>query len=109
MNKSLFDNPRAFAPFFDDLVSVEGRRGSRTVQTGAIPACVLDEGLDDTLQDGATSTTRRRYSIRIRVVDWPDTEPPKEGDYVLLADGTRLSVMSKSRDLGDYIMEARTC
>lgn len=107
--KSLFDNQCAFAPFYDDLVSVEGRRGSRTVQTGALPACVLDEGLDDTLQDGSTSTTRRRYSISIRVADWPDTEPPREGYSVLLADGTRLSVMSVSRPLGDYQLEARTC
>ena len=107
--KSLFDNQRAFAPFYDDLVSVEGRRGSRTVQTGALPACVLDEGLDDTLQDGSTSTTRRGYSISIRVGDWPDTEPPREGYSVLLADGTKLSVMSVSRQHGDYQMEARAC
>lgn len=107
--KSLFDNPRAFAPFFDDLVSVEGRRGARTVKTGALPACVFDEGLDDTLQDGSASTTRRRYSISIRVADWPDTEPPREGYSVLLADGTRLSVMSVSRQQGDFQLEARTC
>ncbi len=106
---NLFHNPRAFAPFFDDLVSVEGRRGARTVQTGALPACVFDEGLDDTLQDGSTSTTRRRYSISIRVADWPDTEQPREGYSVLLADGTRLSVMSVSRQQGDFQLEARTC
>lgn len=107
--KSLFDNPRAFAPFFDDLVAVEGRRGARTVKTGALPACVFDEGLDETLQDGSTSTTRRRYSVYLRAADWPETEPPREGYYVLLADGTKLSVMSVSRQHGDYQMEARTC
>lgn len=105
----LFHNPRAFAPFFDDLVAVEGRRGARTVKTGALPACVLDEGLDEPLQDASTSTARRRYSIRLRAADWPETEPPREGYFVLLADGTKLSVMSVARHQGDYLMEARTC
>ena len=106
--KSLFDNQRAFAPFFDDLVSVEGRRGARTVKTGALPGCVCDEGLDESLQDGAT-TTRRRFSICLRALDWPDAEPPREGFNILLSDGTRLSVVSVTRQQGDYQMEARTC
>ena len=110
MKKPLFDNPAAFAPFYDDVVAVEGTRTDRVLKTGPLAACVFDQGLDDPLADGDVSSVRRRYSISIRVADWPDTAPPQIGDTVLLADGNgRLSVLSVARSLGDIVMEARTC
>ena len=62
--KSLFDNPRAFAPFYDDRIAVEGSRSGRTLKTGPLPACVFDQGLDDPISDGGTSSTRRRVRAR---------------------------------------------
>ena len=107
--KSLFDNPRAFAPFYDDRIAVEGSRSGRTLKTGPLPACVFDQGLDDPLSDGGISASRRRYSINVPVGDWPDTTRPQAGDIVTLSDGSRLSVMSVAVVMGDFAMEARTC
>ena len=107
---SLFENPHAYAPFYDDTVAVEGQRPGRTVRTGALKACVLDQGLDDPLSDGDTASTRRRYTVHVRVADWPDTAPPQNGDVVTLSDGgSRLSVLSVARVHGDFVLEARTC
>ena len=107
--KSRFDNPRAFAPFYDDCVAVEGARGSRTLKTGALSACVFDQGLDDPLSDGATSTNRRLYTVTIREADWSDESAPRIGDVITLADGARISVKSIVRSHGDFVLEARTC
>ena len=110
MKKSLFDNPRAFAIFYDTQVSVEGPRQGRVVKTGGLMACVIDLGLDDAVAEGDTASTRHRYSVAVRQAEWPDTFYPQIGDTVLLAeeDG-RLSVLSVARSLGDLVMEARSC
>lgn len=107
--KSIFQNPRAFAPFYDDRIAVEGARSGRTLKTGALPACVFDQGLDDPISDGGTSSTRRRYTINVKVSDWPDTTRPQTGDSIIMSDGTRLSVMSVAVVMGDIAMEARSC
>ena len=107
---SIFQSKRAFAPFYDDIVAVEGQRQGRTVKTGGLAACVLDQGLDDAISEGDSDSIRRRYTIRIRASDWPDVFAPQRGDTLLLADGNeRLSVLSVARSLGDIVMEARTC
>lgn len=110
MNKSLFDNPRAFAIFYDTQVSVEGPRQGRVVKTGGLMACVIDLGLDDAVAEGDTSSTRHRYSVAVRQADWSDTLQPQVGDTVVFADGNgRLSVLSVASSLGDIVMEARSC
>jgi hypothetical protein len=107
---SIFQSKRAFAPFYDDIVSVEGQRQGRVVKTGGLMACVLDQGLDDAIGEGDADSTRRRYSVSIRTADWPDVFAPQRGDTVVLADGNeRLSVLSVARSLGDIVMEARSC
>ncbi len=107
--RSMFDNPRAFAPFYDDRIAVEGSRSGRTLKTGSMPACVFDQGLDDPISDGGTSSTRRRYTINVPVCRWPETIRPRGGDIITLSDGSRLSVMSVAVVMGDFAMEARTC
>lgn len=105
----MFDCPGAFDPFFDDLVAVEGRVGDRVVKTGAIPACVFDQGFDEPLQDESTATVRRLYNVVVRIADWPYVALPNAGCHVMLADGTRLSVKSVARSADEITMEARTC
>lgn len=107
--KSLFDNPRAFAPFYADSIAVEGSRSGRTLKTGPLPACVFDQGLDDPISDSGTSSTRRRYTINVPVSEWPETTRPQTGDVITLSDGSRLSVMSVAVVMGDFAMEARSC
>lgn len=106
---SIFHNPAAFAPFYDDVVAVEGAAG-RPLRTGPLAACVLDQGLDDPVAEGGVASARRRFTVSIRVADWPASRPPQIGDVVILADGdVRLSVLSAARSHGDFVMEARTC
>ena len=88
---------------------MEGSRSGRTLKTGPLPACVFDQGLDDPISGGGSSSTRRRYSINVHVCDWPETARPQTGDVVTLSDGSRLAVMSVAVVMGDFAMEARTC
>lgn len=98
----------AFEPMYEDRISVSGRRGNVSLKTGTIAACIFDQGLEDPLSDDATASTRRLYSVNVRIKDWPYTDAPRIGDTVLLDDGTRLTVKSVARIIGDYQMECRT-
>lgn len=93
---------------YEDRISLSGRRGNVSLKTGTIPACVFDQGLEDPLSDDATASVRRLYSVNVRTKDWPYTDAPRIGDTVLLADGTRLTVKSVARIIGDFQMECRT-
>ena len=112
---SIFHNPAAFAPFYDNRVAVEGKRGSRRVAF-TLRACVLDDGLEDPLADNSTSTNRRRWSVRVRIEDWPDTNPPQIGDTLQIPEEfdvcgvpVKAAVKSIVRHADDFIMEARSC
>lgn len=103
----IFHNPRALAPFYRDRIAITGKRPDGVRFAFPLPACVLDQGWDDPLAEGDAATMRRRYSIRVRTCDWPETFPPQTGDEITLADGTLLSTHSSSRAVGDYLLEAR--
>ena len=101
---NLFDNPAAFAPFFDDEIVVEGRRkdddGTRKVE-GSFSACVVYNGFSEALMEGDADSDVRTYSISIRSGDWVDGSKPQVGDRVRLADGTQLAVSRTDNLLGD--------
>ncbi len=118
---SIFNNPAAFAPFFDSLVAVEGKRTPRSGSARAavfrspIKACVIDLGMDDPLMDGSTGTNRRRWSVRVRIQDWPEVDPPQIGDrlhipgeFDLGGVPVKAKVKAIVRHADDYIMEARS-
>lgn len=96
----MFDTPKAFAPFFDDSVVVEGRRSSKTVRT-TCRACILDGGFADGDPEAVSATAERVYSIRILRSDWRETEPPRIGDTVTDAWNSTLKVTTVGRD-GDW-------
>ena len=119
---SIFSNPAAFAPFFDSLVAVEGKRTPRSggadavVLRSPVKACVIDLGLDDPLSDGSTGANRRRWSVSVRLADWPEVDPPQMGDVLRIpgefeigGDPVRAAVESIKRADDRYIMEAREC
>lgn len=113
MKKSLFDNPKAFAPLFDDLVAVEGvRPGGRRI-AGTFRACVLEQGLDDPLSDGSSGTDRRRVVVSFRIGgdSWPaDGTRPQAGDRITVADGTVFAVDEVKMPQGwMFDCEAREC
>ena len=102
---SFFDNPAAIAPFFDDVIVVEGVRpfadgGRRKVQ-GTFSACVLDAGFSEPLIEGDADSDVRTYSVSIRSGDWVDGTKPQVGDRVQLANGTLLAVSRTDNLLGD--------
>ena len=111
--QSLFENPSAFAPLFDDLVAVEGARQDGRRIAGTFRACVLDQGLDDLLSDGSTGTVRRRVVVTFRIGgdSWPaDGTRPQSGDEITVADGAVYRVDRVTRPMGDmYECEARAC
>lgn len=115
----LFHNPRALAPFYHDDVAVEAGRaasGGVRVFRCTLRACVLDQGLDDPLAEGSTGADRRRWDIRVRSADWPDTTPPQIGDVVRIpgeygpdGESMRAAVQSIARHDDDWLIEARQC
>ncbi len=117
--RSIFHNPRAFAPFYDEVVAVEAKRarsGGARVLRCTVRACVLDQGLDEPLAEGSTGTLRRRWTIRVRAADWPYTTPPQIGDVARIpgefeqgGDPVRAAVLSIARHEDDWLMEARQC
>lgn len=109
---SIFDNPAAFAPFFRDRVAVEGTRAGGHRVAGTFRACVLDQGLDDVVAEGSTSTVRRRIAVTFMVGgdSWPkDGTVPQRGDLVTLDDGTTYGIDVVRRMMGTYACEAREC
>ena len=107
--KSPWDiDDKAFAPMYEDRISVEGRHGTRHIKSGELAACIFDQGFEDPICDDSTASTRRLYTVNIRIKDWPETEAPRHGDTIILEDGTHLSIKSVARTMGDFQMEVRT-
>lgn len=102
---NLFDNPAAFAPFFDDVIVVEGVRpsadGAARKVEGSFSASVVYNGFSEPLMEGDADSDVRTYSVSIRSGDWVDGTKPQVGDRVRLADGTRLAVSRTDNLLGE--------
>ena len=108
----------AFAPFFDEVISVEGRRSATLSADGApavtrnvsgsFYACVFDNGFADPLADADAESGVRTFSITVRAGDWIEGTKPQTGDRVHLADGTLLAVNSVGMLAGDtWVLTAR--
>lgn len=97
--KSIFNNPRAFAPFFDSYARITGTRAvgasTRTVD-GTFAVCYLDDGYADTVADEATASAVREATIYVKrkgADAWSDETPPKRGDMVHVLNGRTFRVM----------------
>lgn len=100
---------KAFSPFFDTSISVEGNRKSGNV-AGTYNACVFDNGFADPMIEVDGDTTVRTYSIMIKAGDWLEERPPQIGDRITIGNSTdcardlpliRLAVSSVDSLLGD--------
>lgn len=105
--RSAFDNPKAFAPFFDDLVVVEGRRGADRFRE-ACRACVLDSGFVDTDADAVAQSDEHVFSVRILRRDWPDGSGPRIGDTVRLDGGRVLRITECVADSMSFTARAKS-
>lgn len=101
-----FDNPRAFAPFFDDPVVVEAKRAGRTVRT-TVRACVLDQGLDDPLVETSAASDRRVIAVRVQTACLACLGAPAVGDVVAY-NGARFAVERVELSHGAWEMRCRS-
>lgn len=112
--KSRFDNPRAFAPFFDTYARITGVRAvggtTRTVD-GTFAVCYLDDGYADTIADEATASAVREATIYVKrkgADAWSDETPPKRGDMVHVLNGGTYRVTDvNATDAERYTIKAR--
>ena len=104
---SMFDNAKAFAPFFDDRVVVEGRRGDRMIRE-ACRACVLDSGFVDVDADAVAQSDEHVFSVRILRRDWPDASGPRIGDMVRLDGGRVLRITECVGDAVSFTARAKS-
>lgn len=106
----IFDNPAAFAPFYDTHVAVRGVRPDGRTIRGTCPACVLDGGYDDVFDDdGGTGSRIRRIVVHIPKKEWADSRfPPQVGDEITIEHGVTFAVSSVDVLVADeYVVEAR--
>lgn len=85
MNSLGLDCDKAFAPFFDTPIAVEGQRtGGRRI-AGNFNACVFDNGFADPFADADADSVIHTFSISIMAGDWLENRPPQVGDKIVIA------------------------
>ena len=108
---SIFHNPAAMAPFFDDVIVVEGvRPGGRSVK-GTFNACVFDLGLADIDQDALATSGEHAFSIQIRKCEWTEPSPPWRGMTVRRANrriNATLKIVSVDEDDMSFILRCES-
>lgn len=107
-----FNCTSAFAPFFDEVVSIEGRRKSDDgpyTLSGTALACVLENGFSDPMVDVDADSDVRVFSVSIRRSDWIDRSRPAIGDRIVLTgrDGLKLAVSRVDADATSWTLTAR--
>ena len=114
----MFENSKAFAPMFDDLVKVTARRITDGVNPpriirGGFRACVLPMMNDDPFAEDEAQSARRRFSVLIAKSGpsaWNDRQPPQIGDVIELPNGLTAAVKKVIPVVDDwYELEAREC
>ena len=108
---SIFDNPAAFAPLYDQLVAVMG-----AAQSGTFKACIFENGLDDPISEASIAADRRAVTVHIPKLGpggWNCAAAPAVEDKLTLLSWGGMPCMdefaiSEVKDFGDaYILEAR--
>lgn len=105
----MFDNiDRAFAPFFDSVVSIRRRSGSDDVAVGTLHALVLDQGVDDPLSEDSEESVRGALSVTVGVLECDAFGyVPRIGDTVVTDDERVYAVMGVSKKDGLYDLSVR--
>lgn len=105
---SMFENTRAFAPFYADPVAVEGVRENGRKVSGTFRACVFELGLDDPLADESAESRRKRVDVFVRRDDWPDDEPPQAGFAIFTEMGDEFRIERVEPDPLGWKFKARS-
>lgn len=108
MTKRLFKNfDDAFAPMFDDVISLESN-GIRT----SVNACVFPPEDVDPFSDVDATTDLKRINILIKKPDEASHDfnvkiQPKIGDTIVLEDNSKWNITKCSFSQSEYQIEAR--
>ena len=110
---SIFHNPAAMSPFFDDVIIVKGVRASasQTSQTpicGTFRACVFDNGFADPIASADAESNVRTFTIITPAGEWLERNPPQVGDTVAMDGRPPLRVARiDSLDGDEWVMTAK--
>ena len=85
MNSFGLDFDKAFAPFFDTPIAVEGQRPGGKRIAGNFKACVFDNGFADPFAAGDADSEIHTFSISIMAGDWLENKPPQVGDKIYVS------------------------
>lgn len=111
MSGFLFDNPEAFAPFYDEKIAITSHRGEKAVRT-TCRASVMQVEKDDPFNGSASvESDRLRYSVALPLHGeggWNRKDPPQVGDEITTESGLKLAVAAiKVGQPGVFEIEAR--
>jgi len=108
---SIFHNPAAFAPFFDQSVGYHG-----LAQSGTFKASVCEDGLSDPLAEASVDTDVKAVVVTIPKFGeggWNHTSRPRVGDKITLLswgdhDGESVFAVKSVEDFGDsWVIRAK--
>ena len=109
---NIWNNPSAFAPMFDEHVSIEAVRPSRTIR-GTFAACVMPVSIDDPFAETEAESKRLTVSVLLakRGADaWNDRTAPQIGDKITIEAGVMFAVTKVNPLVSEwYEIEARSC
>lgn len=104
---NLFDNPAAFAPFFDDEVTVRGGVSARRHIVATLKCCINDCAFEDALDESDAESRIRKLEVSFPVASWPFPESPQIGDVVEIDSDSAYAAVAVQKRLGDWVLTVR--
>ena len=102
-----FNCPAAFAPFFDEEVTVRGGVPARRHIAATLKCCVNDCAFEDALDESDAESRIRKLEVSFPVAGWPFPEPPQIGDVVEIDSDSAYAAVAVQKRLGDWVLTVR--
>lgn len=109
-NKSPWAADKAFAPFFDESISVEIQTPNG-IRRQTLPCCVFIDQQDAVIDSDMVATERKTITITCRREDWLFLKLLKIGDIVKRASNNKSYSITEVDDelCQEIIIKARSC
>ena len=102
-----FNNPAAFAPFFDDEVTVRGGVPARRHIVATLKCCINECAFEDALDESDAESRIRKLEVSFPIASWPFPEPPQIGDVVEIDSDSAYAAVAVQKRLGDWVLTVR--